>query len=87
MQCRSLKPQKLLERLKHVGVFTCLLVGCQVLLELDAQHLVFLAHLGQRVLQLDDLGAELLLQGQLVTLPETGIVSGRRDTGSHNNEA
>ena len=47
---------------------TCLLVGCQVLLKLNAQHLVLFAHLGQGVLQLDDLSPQLLLKGQLITL-------------------
>lgn len=47
---------------------TCLLVGCQVLLKLDAQHLVLFAHLGQGILQLDDLSPQLLLKGQLVAL-------------------
>lgn len=36
---------------------TRLLVGRQVLLKLDAQHLVLLAYLGQCVLQLDNLCA------------------------------
>lgn len=47
---------------------TRLLIGRQVLLKLDAQHLVLFAHLGQRVLQLDDLCAQLLLQPQLIAL-------------------
>lgn len=45
-----------------------LLVGRQVLFKLDAQHLILLAHLGQRVLQLDNLCAQLLLQPQLIAL-------------------
>lgn len=53
---------------KRVLKRTCLLIGCQVLLKLNTQHLVLFADLGQRVLQLNDFSPQLFLKGQLIAL-------------------
>ena len=53
---RAQQPHKR-PHLKLVLAHTRLLIGRQVLFKLDAQHLILLANLGQRVLQLYNLGA------------------------------
>ena len=60
LACFPFPLQRLVDRCERLC--TCLLVGCQVLLKLDPQHLVLFAHLGQSVLQLDDLSPQLLLK-------------------------
>ncbi|KAG7226348.1 hypothetical protein INR49_013759 [Caranx melampygus] len=47
---------------------TTLTTQLSVLLKLDAQHLILFAHLGQGILQLDDISPQFLLKGQLITL-------------------